>query len=233
MAEVISAKRFNDWKLILVPSLISLVVTLLRLTGELEHWSDKWFSTETGGIIPSGVSWVFGITWLALPFGIYFALKLSADGQFPQHLGRAGLCAVLGLIIGWGGLRFIPPLVRIGFPRILIVIWLIMVVAAGIQLPGWRALFRTLFAYGLASRIPVVFVMFFAMHGDWGTHYDYVGMPPQFQMSFVREFFWLAFFPQLVFWVAFTILIGSVGGIIAVAIVHRGGPAPQAGTMVP
>jgi hypothetical protein len=102
MAEVASAKRFIVWKLILVPSLISLVVTLLRLTGELEHWSDKWFSNETGGVIPSGVSWVIGITWLALPFGIYFALKLSADGQCPQHLGRAGLYAVLGLIIGWG-----------------------------------------------------------------------------------------------------------------------------------
>jgi hypothetical protein len=132
-----------------------------------------------------------------------------------------------------GGLRLIPPLVRIGFPRILIVIWLIMVVAAGIQLPGWPALFKTLFACGFASRIPVVVVMFFAMHGNWGTHYDYVGMPPQFQMSFVREFFWLAFFPQLVFWVAFTILIGSVGGIIAVAMVRWRGTPPQAGTMVP
>jgi hypothetical protein len=40
-------------------------------------------------------------------------------------------------------------------------------------------------------------------------------------MGFWRGFFWLAFFPQLVFWVGFTILIGSLSGSIAAAFVHR------------
>jgi hypothetical protein len=73
-------------------------------------------------------------------------------------------------------------------------------------------------AYGLAARIPVVIVMFFAMRPDWGTHYDFVGMPEQFQMPLWPRFFWLAFFPQLVFWVAFTILMGSLTGSIAFAL---------------
>jgi hypothetical protein len=38
-------------------------------------------------------------------------------------------------------------------------------------------------AYGLAARIPVVVVMFLAMAGNWGTHYDYVGAPEPFQMA--------------------------------------------------
>ncbi len=35
-------------RLIWIPAIISLGVTLLRLTGELRHWSERWFSRETG-----------------------------------------------------------------------------------------------------------------------------------------------------------------------------------------
>ncbi|MBZ5537894.1 MAG: hypothetical protein LAO31_18215 [Acidobacteriia bacterium] len=224
--------RPNSLKLILIPTLISVAMTLLRFSDELQHWSEKWFSTDTGGITPSGVSWVFGVTWLAFPFGIYFAWKLVPAGEVHPHLAKSISCAALGLIIALGGLRFIPPLVPIGFPRILIVIWLIMVAGALIQFPGWPSLFKILLAYGVASRAVVVGVMFVAMRGNWGTHYDYVGMPPQFQLGFWRGFFWLAFFPQLVFWVAFTILIGSVGGLFAAVLARRLKSAPQANTMV-
>ena len=71
---------------------------------------------------------------------------------------------------------------------------------------------RTLLAYGLAARIPVAGIMFLAMMGRWGTHYDYVGMPPEFQMSLWRGFLWLALFPQLVFWVLFTLVLGTLSG---------------------
>lgn len=37
-------------------------------------------------------------------------------------------------------------------------------------------------------------------------------------MPFWSRFFWLAFFPQLIFWVAFTILTGAFTGTIANAI---------------
>ena len=67
----------------------------------------------------------------------------------------------------------------------------------------------------------MVLVMFFAMWGNWGTHYDYVGMPPQFQMSLWPKFFWLAFFPQLIFWVGFTIVMGSLTGSFADAWIQR------------
>jgi hypothetical protein len=78
-------------------------------------------------------------------------------------------------------------------------------------------------AYGLAARIPVVVVMFLAMLGNWGTHYDYVGMPAPFQMPFWPGFFWLAFFPQLIFWVSFTIVLGVLSGSIAFASVRSTG----------
>jgi hypothetical protein len=191
------------------------------LTGELQHWSAKWFSSETGGIIPQGVSWVFGITWLAAIFGIYFAIKLARAGQGPRSLGKAAVFAGLGIVIF---LVFSPIVARIhsafnvDFPQILIFIWLFWILAGVLQYFGWPELFKVLLLYGYAARIPVAIVMFFAMLGNWGTHYDYVGMPPRFSMSPVPRFLWLAFFPQLVAWVGFTITLGAVAGILAIAV---------------
>ena len=77
-------------RLILVPGVVTLVVTLLRLTGELQGWSPKLFNPEPGG------GWaLFGI-WLLVPvFGVYFALKLVRAGQAPQRGWRVALRAII------------------------------------------------------------------------------------------------------------------------------------------
>src|SRR5262249_27728108 len=129
------------------------------------------------------------------------------------------------VLIGFGVLGRL----RIAFPRVLIAVWGIMAVAALLQWPTWPRLFRTLLAYGLASRVPVAVIMFLAMRGNWGTHYDYVGMPPPFQMPFWPRYLWLGFFPQVVFWVGFTVLNGSLAGsLVAVALRRRTAAAPAA-----
>ena len=207
-------------RLIRGPSLVALGVTLMRLIGERGHWSERWFSPETGGIVPHGMTWLFGITWLAIPFGAYFGLKLARAGEGPLRPWRALAWPAIGVAVVLVGLRLagrLPP----RFPPILIVIWLVMVLGAALAWIGWPALGRTLLAYGLASRLPVALVMFFAMRGNWGTHYDYVGVPFASQLSFWPRYLWLAFFPQLVFWVGFTILMGALAGSLAVALLMR------------
>src|SRR5260221_9558181 len=79
-------------KLILVPAVITLAVTLLRLAGELMHWSPALFNTAAGG---GGA--LVGISWLVPVFGIYFGLKLASAGQAPAAAGPA---------IGYSVLRF-------------------------------------------------------------------------------------------------------------------------------
>ena len=227
MSDVRSSSHVRIARLIFLPALLSLAVTILRLIGERQGWSSRWFSTETGGPIPSGMTWLVGITWLALPFGVYFAMRLAAAGRGPKRTAKAVGYAFTGMVILLLVYSLLPRL-TIGFPQILIFIWLAMAIPAAIQLLGWPELFKTLLAYGLASRIPVVIVMFFAMHGNWGTHYDFVGMPEQFQMPLWPRFFWLAFFPQLVFWVAFTILMGSLTGSIAFALLGKRRVADEA-----
>jgi len=207
-------------RLVRGPSLIALGVTLLRLVGERGHWSERWFSPATGGIIPHGMSWLFGITWLAIPFGAYFGLRLTRAGEGPLRPWRALAWPAAGLVVLLvvGRLAWRLP---VPFPPILVAAWSVMAIAAALGWIGWPALGRTLLAYGLASRLPVVVVMFLAMRGNWGTHYDYVGVPFALQLTFWPRFLWLAFFPQLVFWVGFTILIGTLAGGLAVVLLMR------------
>jgi len=65
--------------------------------------------------------------------------------------------------------------------------------------------------------------MFMALRGNWGTHYDYVGVPPQVHEA---GFFWLVPGPQLIFWTSFTVVLGMLSGSVAVALygkIHRAG----------
>jgi len=207
-------------RLITVPAILTLAVTILRLIGELRHWPAKWFSPETGGIHPSGVSWIIGITWLAAVFGAYFAVRLARAGQGPRSLGKPAVFAALGILIFLAfrpAVEFIATSFDMHFPQYLIVLWFIWAVAGAIQYFGWPELFRVLLAYAYAARIPVAAVMLFAMLGNWGTHYDYVGT--QIPLDGLPRYLWLAFFPQLVAWVGFTITLGSVAGILAVYVI--------------
>jgi hypothetical protein len=83
--------------------------------------------------------------------------------------------------------------------------------------PGklWKNLLKTLFAYGLAARIPVIVIMAFAIFGNWGTHYD--AFPPDMaDMSPMMKFLFGAVTAQLVFWVCiWTVGTGMIAGLIA------------------
>ncbi|HVG30866.1 MAG TPA: hypothetical protein VM864_14245 [Pyrinomonadaceae bacterium] len=217
-----TAGRVHLPRLILVPALISLAVTLLRLFGELQHWSTRWFNSSAGGVTPQGVSWVVGIVWLPLPFGVYFALRLARAGRAPRSAGRAVSFAVAGLLLLAGFFFLVMPrLDALDWRLTLLLIWTAGAAAGALQFLGWRELAQTLVAYGLAARAVVVLVMLLAMLGRWGTHYDYGREPSVAGFTLAEKFWWLAFFPQLVFWVGFTVVLGSLSGSIAYALTGR------------
>jgi hypothetical protein len=73
--------------------------------------------------------------------------------------------------------------------------------------------------------------MFFAMRGNggqgWGTHYDAVA--PMFATaSFARKFVDEAILPQMTSWIGWTVVVGSILGVIVVAIARRGKQAASA-----
>ena len=204
--------------LILTPALITLAVTVLRLIGELQHWSPRFFSREAGG---AGA--VVGIVWLVPIFAVYFAWKLAkaslapGAGRVIAHGAVSFGLMVLTIVVGHQTI----PSQRAQFGVYLVA----SVIAAWIAYRGWPALGRTLLAYGLASRLPVALVMLVAIYANWGTHYDVP--PPNFpEMAPLPKWFMIGFLPQMFMWIPFTIYLGTLfGGLALLAAGRRREPA--------
>jgi hypothetical protein len=191
-------------RLVLVPALITLGVTLLRLAGELMHWSPVLFSREAGG---AGA--IVGIVWLVPVFAVYFALRLLRAGPRPA-LGRAALFGLAGLVVFALAVVAISK-AGLGPAASIAVFGLSSVVALVVAYRGWPELGRVLLAYGLAARIPVAIVMLVALGVGWGTHYE--KGPPGFPaMGVLATWFWIGAVPQLTLWIAFTVIVGMLVG---------------------
>lgn len=220
MSDSTSGSSLDIRRLIVLPAVITLVITLLRLAGELEHWSPRFFNPAPGG----GMALV-GISWLPLFFGPYFALKLAGTGHGPSSVWKAFGLSLVGLIvIVAGGFVGFGPVVK--FPGREILGILLIVLGPSLVMFGWPALFRVLVAYGYSARIPVAIVMFFALRGNWGTHYDV--LPPNYSgpTSFWGQYMLIAFLPQMVMWIAFTVLVGALVGTLLTAFAVRGKTVP-------
>jgi hypothetical protein len=196
--------------LIFLPSVITLAVTVLRVLGELEHWSRAWFNPDPGGFLA-----IMGIVWLVPVFGIYFALKLVRAGEGPPSTGHAVGHALVGLVVLAAGFYLFQVVIRnlTG----LMVMWTLAALAAMLQFPTWRALFRSLLVYAYAARIPVALVMLMATWGNWQSHYS-TAVPGH---SRVVTYLLYGFIPQLVFWVSFTVVLGSLFGSLTAALAYR------------
>jgi hypothetical protein len=205
-------------RLILVPVLITLAVTLARLAGELLGGSGSLFSREAGGKAA-----LIGIVWLIPVFGIYFGLRLARAGMGPPSIGKALGFAVLAFALntalGFGTFAAVKsPVAQLGV--FALTSWIAILVAR----PGWPALWRILMAYSFAARVPVLIVMFLSIFGGWDTHYakprpDFPPMGPW------GLFFWTALLPQFSIWIYLTIVGGMIFAALASA-VRRPRPAP-------
>ncbi len=191
--------------LIAIPALITLAITTVRLVAELQDW--PWFNPTAG---PAGA--VVGIGWLPLLFGPYFAWKLAAAGQGPASTGRAVGTAIGGLAVAvLGGFVGFSNAAHPGF--LSVTGFFIVLVAAFIPGMGWRTLGQALLAYAVAARVPVVMAMFIALSAGsdqpWGLHHDAL---------FWQRFLHIAVFPQLTFWIGWTVVVGTLPGSIVVAV---------------
>jgi len=188
--------------------------------GELQHWPKPWFNAAAGG---GGA--VIGISWLPLIFGPYFALKLARAGDGPSGSGKAIGLAFAGLAVMVVGIVIMGVVMKMNHPGLAEIGYLVLWLAAFIAAIGWRSLGKCLLAYGLAARIPVLVVMYLAMSANggqgWGTHYD--AAPPNMQFpSLGARFLHTGVFPQLGFWIAWTVVGGAIVGTIANAVTRRG-----------
>jgi hypothetical protein len=213
MAEA-EASRTSVGRLILWPALITLAVTLLRFTGELLDWSPRLFSREAGGAAA-----LVGIVWLIPLVGIYFAWRLARAGAGPAGVGRAlglaGLAFLFNTLTGFGAFATLKsPVAQLAV--FTLTSWLALRIAR----PGWPALWRTLIAYGIAARLPVLVLMALSIFGGLDTHYakprpDFPPMGP------LGLFFWTALLPQLSVWIYLTVVGGMLFGALVVPLARR------------
>ena len=205
----------------MVPALIALAITIVRLVGELSGGATALFNRAAGG---GGA--LIGIVWLVPIFGVYFAIKLVRQGFGPASAGKVIGLAVGGLVIAGvaTGLVFTllgDPNVSVSFGGAIgqqLGIAITSLVVVLMLRKGWPAFFQTMLSYAFASRIPVLIVMLIAMLGDWGTHYE-LGPPGYPEMGFVTKFILIALFPQMTFWIMFTMVVGTLFGGIAATLV--------------
>jgi len=203
-------------KMVWVPALITLGVTVLRLVGELNDWNPALFSRAAGG---GGA--LVGISWLALAFAVYFAVRVQNLGSPPVRTAAAigyALGAVAVMIAGgfaffFGVQKPLQPAILLGLA--------IMAASLWVMRGAWPAYWKVMMAYALSARIPVVVVMFFAIRGNWGTHYDVA--PPSGDVwgaDWLRKWFEIGLLPQLFIWVPFTVVLCGLPGLV-VAVVRR------------
>lgn len=198
-------------RLILVPALLTLGVTLLRLAGELMNGSPALFSRAVGG----GAA-VVGIIWLVPVFGVYFARRLAREGA-GAPVGRTAGFAALGL------LAFVV-LAAAGFQRPTASPSQFLLIGAGAILGiavtrrGWPRLWLALLAYSFTARIPVAVVILLGILNGWNTHYD---TPPPGLPDLAPLARWLAIgvIPQFTIWVAVTVILGTLSGVASLALV--------------
>ena len=195
---------------------VTLVVTFVRLGGELLEWSPWLFGRVAGG----GLALV-GIAWLVPILGFSFGYRLARAGVRPSSLVRA---------VGWpiGALVSVPVLVWLG-SRLAstetsqdhFVLWAVVSgLAAACALVAWPALGRVLLVYALAARLPVVVIMWFAIQGDWGTHYD--APPPGFPaVPPMARWLWTGVLPQMTIWIAWTVVVGMLFGAFGWVVAER------------
>jgi hypothetical protein len=202
------------WQLILIPSAITLAVTVLRVWGELEGWPALLFNRAAGGAA------LLGITWLVPVFGAWFALKQARSGSGVQASRVLGV-GVLALVVVFA-INFLIALIK--KEQSSLGILGVFAVSSGfgalVGVYAWPALGRALLAYGLAARVPVVLVTLAAIRGDWRTHYD--AMPPGFPaMGPLATWFWIGLLPQMTIWMAFTVIVGTIAGGLALLVEER------------
>ena len=207
--------------MVMLPAIITLVVTILRLFGELQGWDSSLFNPDAGGgQAPIGIFFLIPI------FGFWFGLKHARAGNRPGHLGKAAMLYVLsaaafmGIFFGLMQLDLVmdpsseTPEKLKGVPYMLGTFG----VAALISLIAWPKLTITLMVYGILARIPVLVITYLDVSNGWDTHYG--ELPPSFLVENDDDLLFALCLPQMTAWPLVITpglggLLGCLGGLAA------------------
>jgi hypothetical protein len=197
--------------LVLVPAVLTLIVSILRLVGQINGWNPTVFGQPEAG----GGGALLGISWLIFVFGLWFGIRLQRGGAGPRSPARAFGISLFAIAVVFGGmallqnmeLMWFPDEEHPGEPRGLQ--WMLGLMGVGclIAFVAWGRAALVLLVYGLLARIPVVVITWLAMGKDWNTHYTKI--PTFFTNVADADRLSFLLMPQVLFWPGLTILFGT------------------------
>lgn len=196
-----------------IPALVTLVVSVVRLVGELAGAPASWFGTEAGSV----GSYV-GIVWLVPVFGVWFGWRLVRTSAAPERRGIAFFWSLVALAVLVGGTALVYGVVDPDYPMTLAWLGGVAIATIVVAAKAWPALAWTNLGYGVLARIPVVLITALAFWLDWDTHHVKSRVP---QLDPTDELTLLCGV-QLLFWVPFTVAVGGVAGTIGAFLGSRG-----------
>lgn len=211
------------WRLVLVPAVITLVVTIVRLVGELCGWSPRLFSTASGG---AGA--LVGISWLVPVFGAWFGFRLARAGAGPARPVRAVLLHVVAGVVYVGGFQVVIRVLnfdtstRGGLVNQVLAMGTASLLAALVALIAWPRLFAVGLLYALLARLPVIAITWLAALNGWDTHHVKFGARDFAAFTPSEAATWLSCI-QLVFWLPFTVAGGGLCGALAALLARKRG----------
>lgn len=218
-----NGSRPGIWSLVAIPAILTLLVTILRLVGELQGWDPQLFGRKAGG----GFALV-GISWLVPVFGFWFGWRVRRSSK---KLVRPGIAAAIyllaaavfaGAVFGMIelGLVQMPSEKTPGEEKGIAYLFAAMGTAAVIALFAWPRLTLVLMLYGLLARIPIVAITYLDLALGWDTHY---GKPaPGVVPNSTMEAFVALATAQLTFWpFLVTPIFGGLAGCLAAAVAGR------------
>ncbi len=204
--------------MVLVPAVLTLIVSIVRLVGELQGWNDMLFGNQAPG--PESKPALIAIIWLAPIFGCWFGWKLRKSTGGPRSLGKASLLFVIGTAIMIGGMAglvtsglLVMPSAEAPGPVVGMNYFLgLMGVSALVMIAAWPRLASTLIVYGILARLPVVAITYVAIEKAWDTHHTKL-VPGLILPAGDSKFLALAM-PQVTFWIVGTLMLGGLFGCL-------------------
>jgi hypothetical protein len=199
-------------KAILIAAILSLLVTAVRLYGELEGWNPTIWNREPGG----GGS-PLGVSWLMLPFGFWFGRRLAKGGSRPGPTGKALLLHVVGIGLVVGVFALAINFLSDWHQRAYLING--GAVACGLlALFAWPRAWLTNVTYALLARAPVAVVQYLSIDRGWDTHF--AKGPPE---SPPEDALFLLTMAQFGMWpFAITALVGGLCAVLGAATVKKG-----------
>lgn len=196
---------------ILIAGLLTLLISLVRLVGELQHWSPKFFPAVAGG-----QGGFVGIVWLIPIVGFLVGRKLKQLGKGPGSSVFVLVAVLLGLG-AIGGLGYQSMQFEEAAKVKQFFLYVIYGAAGGalLVLLAWPRAFLALLGYGIFARGPVIGIQYLMIHlnGDTPkTHYELAH--PKMGVMTAAERAQGLMLAQAGIWIPLTIILGALFALL-------------------